>query len=285
MRWTRGFRAACLVAAAITGAAIAASGVFAQEIDDFDVQVIPANDPSFWSSLFDTRIATKRPAFDFLSGGMPDRLIYYSGLDVTSWSFGGHLGAQWAPAGFDKDGFIMRFFLSGGLERYTDGRRNYDTQIMRGHIMPGYMFHVGNLELQFLAGPDAEADLLFINQYPKKWRSSLGVRGTAEAWWEPTRLLMLQSALTATTIDNGYNTRVAAGLRLFDWFWVGPEAALSNDYFSQQTRIGAHLTGLRTGPYEWSFAAGHVQDNFQREGVYARFGFMVRPLRQPFFEN
>jgi hypothetical protein len=278
------FHAACLTAA-ITAGASGLRSVAARDIEDFDVQIIPADNPSFWSSLFDTRIATQRPAFDFLSGGMPDQLIYHAGFDVTSWSVGAHGVVQWAPNGFDKDGLIMRFFVSEGLERYTDGLRNYDTQITRGHILPGYMFHIGGLELQLLAGVDGEYDLLFIDGYPKKWRSNIGVRGTVDAWWEPTRFLMLQSALSATTIDNGYNTRIAAGWRLYDWFWVGPEAALSNDFFSQQTRIGAHLTGLRTGAFEWSAAAGHVHDNFQREGLYARFGLTIRPLRQPFFEN
>jgi hypothetical protein len=284
MRWKQLFRAACL-AAAITGGAFGLRSVAARDMDDFDVQIIPAENSSFWSTLFDTRISIQRPSFDFLSGGMPDRLIYHAGLDVTSWSVSAHGVVQWAANGFDKDGFIMRFFVSEGFERYTDGYRNFDTQITRGHILPGYLFHIGGLELQVLAGIDGEADLLFIDNAPKKWRSNIGVRGTVDAWWEPTRFVMLQSALSATTIDNGYNTRVAAGWRLYDWFWVGPEAALSNDFFSQQTRIGAHITGLRTGQFEWSAAAGHVHDNFQREGLYARFGLTIRPLRQPFFEN
>lgn len=289
MRWGRRLRAVWVTAAMACSAAVCdvmiLGAAAAQESEDVDIQTVAVNDPSFWSALFDTRIPIKRPAFDFLSGGMPDRLIYYGGLDVTSWSFGAHAGVQWQPAGLDKNGFIMRFHLDESVERFTDRRRNYDTQIGRGYILPGYALQIGTLELQVLAGVDLEADYLFIDQRPSKWRSKAGIRGTVDAWWEPTRFLMLQSALSATSIDNGYNARIAAGWRLFDWFWVGPEAALSNDFFSQQTRLGGHLTGLRTGPYEWSFAAGHVHDNFGRDGVYARFGMMHRPLRLPFFEN
>lgn len=285
MRWGLALRVACIVAA-IGGAAIGACRIAAaQDVGDGDFNVLSPGDQSFWSSLFDTRIAKKPPAFDYLSGGMPDRLMYYGGIDASHWSFGAYGGVQWAPNGYNRDGFILRMFMSESIERYTTRLTNYDTQIGRASIMPGYMFHVGNLEVQMLAGFDVEADFFFVDTRPNKWRVKSGLRGTTDAWWEPTRLLMLQSSLTATTIDNGYAARLALGVKLFDWFWVGPEAILSNDYFSEQTKIGAHLTGLRTGPYEWSFAAGHVQDNFQRHGAYARFGLMIRPMRQPFFEN
>lgn len=286
MRWGLALRAVCVTATMIGCGMAAAQDVGDADFGNTDFNVLSSSsNQSFWSSLFDTRIAKKPPLFDFLSGGMPDRLMYYGGLDASHWSFGAYGGVQWAPAGFNKDGFILRMFLSESIERFTTGQRTYQSQIGRASILPGYMFRTGNLEVQLLAGLDAEADFFFVDRRPNKWRTKLGLRSTADAWWEPTRLLMLQYSLSGTTIDNGYSTRIAAGVRMFDWFWIGPEAALSNDYFSQQIRIGGHLTGLRTGPYEWSFAAGHVQDNFQRQGVYGRFGLMIRPLRQPFFEN
>jgi hypothetical protein len=211
--------------------------------------------------------------------------MYYGGIDASHWSFGAHAGVQWAPGTFNRDGFILRMIMSESIERYTTRLTNYDTQIGRAAILPGYMFRTGNLDIQLLAGFDIEADFFFANSRHYKSRIKYGARGTADLWWEPTRLLMLQASLSGTTIDSGYSTRIAVGVRMFDWFWVGPEATLSNDYFSQQTKIGGHLTGLRTGPYEWSLAAGYVRDNFDRQGVYGRFGLMIRPLRQPFFEN
>lgn len=280
MRWGLTLRALCVAAAAmICGSAVG------QDIADADFSVEPAaGSSSFWSPLFDTRIS-KRRAFDFLSGGMPDRLMYFGGVDASHWSLGAYGGLQWAPAGLNKDGFILRFYMSENLERYTTGTRSDYTQISRATLLPGYLMRRGNLEVQFLAGLDMEADYFFHDQRRSRLRTTAGTRGTMDIWWEPTREMMLQYALSGTTIDNGYTTRVAAGWRMFDLFWIGPEAALSNDYFSQQTRIGGHLTGLRTGPYEWSFAAGHVQDNFERQGVYARFGMVIRPPRAPFFEN
>lgn len=258
----------------------------AQEFEEFDIEfnVLPSRSKSFWSDLFDTRATRKRP-FDYLSGGMPDKMIYFGGIDATQWGFGAHGAAQWMPSGPSQDGFILRMFISESLERYSDSSGNYATQIGRAFLMPGYLVRIGRLEAQLLVGPDAEVDFFFQNGRADRSRTRFGMRGIADLWWEPTRELMVQYALSGTTIDSGYSTRIAAGWRLFDSFWVGPEASLSSDYFSRQTRFGVHLTGLRTNDYEWSFAAGHVSDNFGRDGVYGRFGLMIRPKRAPFFEN
>jgi hypothetical protein len=282
MRWERLMRGVGLaIALTVAGAARA------QEAEEFDIEfhvLSSARPKSFWSDLFDTRANRKRP-FDYLSGGMPEKLIYFGGIDATQWGFGAHGAAQWMPNGINQNGFILRMFMSESLERYTDRSGKYATQISRAFLLPGYMVRIGKMEAQLLVGPDAEVDLFFQNNRADRWRSRFGMRGIADLWWEPTPELMVQYALSGTTIDSGYNTRIAAGWRLFDAFWIGPEAAVSSDYFSQQTRFGVHLTGLRTNEYEWTFAAGHVSDSFGREGVYGRFGLMIRPKRAPFFDN
>lgn len=282
MRWKPWLRSMGLVIGlAITGP------TGAQEIEALDLEFgLSSADRSiwYWPSLFDNR-ATRKRDLDYLTGGMPDRLIYFGGMDASKWSVGAYGGFQWMPNGPNRNGFILRLFVSESLERYTDGRNRYNTQIGRAYLMPGYMIRVGRLEAQLLAGPDAEVDLFFHNGRARSWRPNVGLRAIADLWWEPTYELMLQTALSATTIDSGYNTRIAAGWRLFDSFWIGPEAAFSSDFFSQQTRFGAHLTGLRTNDYEWSFAAGRVSDNFGREGIYGRFGIMLRQSRAPFFDN
>jgi hypothetical protein len=261
----------------------------AQEIDAIDLEyaIQPSarsKSKSDWRYLLDNRADHNRP-YDYLSGGMPDRMIYFAGIDASSWSLGIHGGAQWMPNGLNRDGIILRLFASESIERYTTGRTNSDTTISRAFVLPGYMFRIGRMEVQLLAGPDAEADLFFRNGDPRAWRTKFGIRGIADVWWEPTPDLMLQYALSGTTIDEGYSTRIALGWRVSNSFWIGPEAAMSSDYFSRQTKIGGHLTGVRISDYELTFGAGHVSDNLGRDGLYARFGIMLRPKRGPFFEN
>jgi len=271
----------------VLGAVPVSNPAMAEDIDDIEVEfnVLSSERPkSFWASLFDNRADRKRP-FDYLSGGMPDTMIYFAGLDAANWSFTAFGGAQWTPRGPGKDGFILRLLASEGIERYASGPVTYATQIGRAAILPGYIVHIGRMEAQFLAGPDTQADLFYTNGRANRWRVRFGLRAAADIWWEPTPELMLQTSLSGTTIDNGYTARFAAGWRIADLFWIGPEAAFASDFFSRQTRFGVHLTGLRTSEFEWSFAAGRVTDSFGRAGIYGRFGLVMRPDRAPFFEN
>ena len=67
-----------------------------------------------------------------------------------------------------------------------------------------------------------------------------------------------------------------SGVRVLDQFWIGPEISASRDDFSQQYRIGAHLTGFKLAVFEWSAAAGYVTDSFHRSGIYGRIGVLTR---------
>jgi hypothetical protein len=239
---------------------------------------------SSWHRIADPIISSTR-GLDFLTGGMPDRLIYFAGVDIWRYGLGGYAGFQWAPRGIHKDGFILRASMSDNIESYTTRTNRYVTEIARGSLMAGLKFSHNRAEIQFLAGYEGQADILLVNGRMAKPRARFGTRFTTDVWWEPTASLMLQGSLSGTTIDNAISMRAAAGWRLFDRFWVGPEASRSSDYFSTQTRFGAHLTGLRTGDYEWSIAGGHIEDSFNRDGIYARIGLLLRPPRPVFAEN
>jgi hypothetical protein len=151
--------------------------------------------------------------------------------------------------------------------------------------MAGLKFSGNRADIQLLAGYEVQADFLLIDGRLATPRARFGTRFTTDVWWEPTSSLMLQASLSGSSIDDAISARAAAGWRLFDRFWIGPEASRSSDFFSRQTRIGAHLTGLRSGDYEWTIAAGHIADSYQRDGVYARIGVLLRPPRPTFFDN
>ncbi|MET0877730.1 MAG: cellulose biosynthesis protein BcsS [Tardiphaga sp.] len=285
MRWGVALRALGVFAVVACALHHAAAQESDDDADDDEEAPVIETKRSRWSLLLFDPVNATRPSFDFLTGGMPDRLMYFTGFDIWRNGYGAHAAMQWAPKGLNKDGFILRFFGSEGLERFDTPRRRYETQIFRGSILPGIRFGRGNFEMQLLGGLDLEADYLLINRRLAAERHRIGARFVTDVWWEPTRRLMLQGSLSGPQIDNRLSSRVAAGWKLFDRFWVGPEASFSRDFYSRQTRIGVHLTGLRTGNYEWSLAVGHIGDNAEREGIYGRLGIVLRPPRQPFFEN
>ena len=218
------------------------------------------------------------PSSDELIGGAaPEHFLFFSGFDLWRFGYGGYAGLQWGANGLNEDGFVLRVFLSDGLERFDTPTTRYRTAILRASILPGWRFKRGNLEMKIFAGPDFERDDFSPMQAPRlPHLVSFGARAAIDLWWEPTAATMLSASAAATTIANGYNARLAGGWRVLDAGWVGPEIAISADRFSEQYRIGAHFAGLKAFALEWSFAAGYVQDSFKRSGMYGRISILTR---------
>jgi hypothetical protein len=213
-----------------------------------------------------------------LSGGTKvDHVLLYAGFDLWRYGRTGYGGFYWAPGGLNNDGFITRLFVSGGVERYDAGQKRFNTNIVRAAPLAGWRLSQGTLELKVFAGPELENRVLTPDIPTAKYRGTqLGARVAAELWWEPMPDMMLTSAFSASTNATSHSARVAAGWRVLDQFWLGPEISASSDAFSTQVRIGAHLTGFRLAALEWSVAAGYVQDSFHRGGVYGRIGVLTR---------
>jgi hypothetical protein len=83
--------------------------------------------------------------------------------------------------------------------------------------------------------------------------------------------------MSATSIGPSYSARGALGWRLFERFYIGPEiTGFSFDNSYRQLRIGAHITALTLGVFEWSAALGWSRDSDDREGIYGRLGLLMR---------
>jgi hypothetical protein len=218
------------------------------------------------------------PQPDGLSGGgKVERVLLYAGFDI--WRFGraGYGGFYWAPDGLNNDGFITRLFVSRGVERYDAGARRFNTDIVRAAPLAGGRLGQGTLELKVFAGPELENRVLTPDIPTAPYRGThIGARVAAELWWEPVPEMMLTSAFSASTNAASTSARGAAGWRVFDQFWMGPEISASSDDFSKQVRVGAHLTGFKLDALEWSAAVGYVTDSYHRSGVYGRIGVLTR---------
>jgi hypothetical protein len=217
------------------------------------------------------------PASELSGGAKPEHFLFYSGFDIWRFGYAGFAGFYASPEGLDKDGFMVRLFVSDGRERYDIGSQRFNTDIVRGSLLPGWRLSEGSFELKLFAG--AELETRISNQGVASANTTLsriGARAAAETWWEPMPEMMLSSAFSATTNFNAWSARGAAGWRALDQFWAGPEVLASGDVFSRQFRIGGHLTGLKLAAFEWSAAAGFVHDSFGRNGVYGRLGLMMR---------
>jgi len=221
--------------------------------------------------------AIEAPDDDLSGGARAEQLLLFGGFDLWRNSLSGYGGLQWAASDLNSDGFIVRLFASDGIDRYRTRTATFITDTFRASLLPGWRFKRGAFEFKLFAGLDLE------QQTPTPasgaaWLRGItpGLRVAAETWLEPVPEIMLATSFYVTTIGTGYGARGAAGWRLFDQAWIGPELCGSADQFSRQTRLGVHLTGLRIAELEWSVAAGYLADSHHRSGVYARIGMLTR---------
>jgi hypothetical protein len=208
-----------------------------------------------------------------------DTLLYFTGTDLWrqgSFSFAGGL---WSPAGLDREGFTFKLLLGAGSYQYNSDALGEVTGIQgTGFAMAGYRFVRDKLFVTVFGGVDVQYHAFI----PYDATNSLlgthvGIRGAMEVWYEPTQLTMWAADVSATSVGPSYSGRVAFGWRLFDAFYLGPEAgAFANGDNYRQFRAGLHLTGLRSGTVEWSLAAGWLRDTSDREGLYGRLGLITR---------
>jgi hypothetical protein len=230
------------------------------------------------SSALAQALDPESPPSDGLSGGTKaERVLLYAGFDIWRYGRAGYSGFYWAPDGLNKDGFIARLFVSRGVERYDADTKRFDTTIVRASLLAGWRFKRDAFEIKVFAGPELENRILTPDVPTATYRGThIGARVAAESWWEPMPEMMLTSAFFASTNAASHGARGAAGWRVFEQAWAGPEISASRDEFSTQYRIGAHLTGFRMDALEWSAAVGYVTDSFHRSGVYGRIGVLTR---------
>lgn len=212
--------------------------------------------------------------------GANARFLFFSGFDV--WRNGGflHGGVIWAPDGLDEDGFRLKGLLSNGVYRYrsdallgtlVNGRE------LVAQLMPGWRFKWDVTEVSMFAGLDLESHRLQPDDPWSRLRGTdTGLRLALDVWSEPLHDAMLAANVSVSTINTSYSLRGAAGWRLFDLFYIGPEIGsfASGDY--RQDRFGIHFTGLKALDTDWSAAAGWAHDSDHRAGPYIRFGLSTR---------
>jgi hypothetical protein len=222
------------------------------------------------------RVALAEPSVD----GFGATALLFSGADL--WRNGGflHGGVIWSPGGLDRDGFTFKAMLSGGTYRYLSGALgNTEVEGREGvaQLMPGWRFITGRTEIKVFGGLDLQTHKLTPDDPSSRLRGGdAGARAAFEIWSNVSANMILAANGSASTIAGSYDLRGAAGWRLFERFYTGPEVQMfaSGDY--QQYRVGLHVTSVRLWEAEWSAAAGWARDSDERQGAYVRVGVSLR---------
>jgi hypothetical protein len=228
------------------------------------------------TALIETAAALDFPPAPPSESTIASNLLFFTGTDI--WRNGGfaHGGFLWAHQGLGADGFVFKLLLNGGLYRYRSaGKEIVGLQTMAA-ALPGWRFRGHGLEMTFFGGVELQ-DHRFTPNEPNRLRGThVGVRGGVDIWYEPFQDTMITGSASLSTIGPSYWARGAAGIRLFDAVWLGPEFIACGDDVYRQLRFGAHATSLRVGNLEFSVGAGWATDTDGRDGIYGRVGLLFR---------
>lgn len=211
--------------------------------------------------------------------GAGARYLLFSGADL--WRNGGflHGGTLWSPGGLDQEGFTLKAVISGGSYRYHSGALDAEVRgsELATQLMPGWRFKSASSEFKIFAGIDLQEHRLKPDDPGSGLRGGdVGLRGAFELWTQPSVATMIAVDGLASTIVNTYSIRAAAGWRVADTFYAGPEVqAFASDGYSQR-RIGLHITAYKTGVLEWTAATGYAYDSDDRSSAYVRLGVSTR---------
>jgi hypothetical protein len=209
------------------------------------------------------------------------RFLLFANTDLWRQGGFGQGGMLWAPTGLNRSGPVLKLMFGGGVYHYRSGALgNADVrgQQLAGAILPGWRFVLNQVTATVFLGVDFQQHRLTPDDLSAGLRGDyVGARMGFELWYQPSAATMVAADVSWSTVGPSYNARIAAGLRVLDTFYLGPEIqAFGADSNYRQFRAGLHITGLRTGPVEWSAGAGWATDTDDRSGAYGKLGVFTR---------
>ncbi len=208
--------------------------------------------------------------------------LQFSGRDASRNGIFAYSGFLYAPGGFERDGFILKLLMNGGVYRYWPG--SMPGQEVRGaewqlQALPGFRIKRGNAEMKFFFGPEWQKHWLWPDDSANKLRGqNFGARFATELWCEPTPETLIAGDVSLGTLATSHTARLAFGWRISgellneEYFYLGPELQVFDSDGYRQSRIGLHLTSMKTGDIEWSAAIGYARDTDGHASPYFRLG-------------
>jgi hypothetical protein len=226
--------------------------------------------------LFPLLLAAAAFAEDNLAQPRELNTVIFGSLDGGRSAFVS-AGAKRALSGsLDRDGFIVMggAGFGGAPERDAFGRTEF-RPTAQGHAVVGYQWMLPRAAMSALIGSEVDAEAESTTGL-RAARTRLGVRGHAEIWAHPTPETLATATLIAGSARGHLWGRIAGGSAFWPGVYVGPEAAFyaRDDY--RELRLGAHVTGLTWGRFNFRLSGGLMQSNDDRSGAYFGLSGYVR---------
>jgi hypothetical protein len=210
-------------------------------------------------------------------------LMLFSGREIWRNGAFAHGGFVVAPSGFDEDGLLLKVMLAGGLYRYDAqdlGARVFGAEWL-AQVLPGWRIKRGDAEFKIFMGAEIQNHHLRPDDPANRLRGfSYGLRVAAEFWYEPSAETMIAADISLSSIATSNAARAAYGWRVLDemmgGIYIGPEVQYFGSSGYRHSRVGLHVTSMKTDDTEWSAAAGWARDSAGRSSPYVRLGILKR---------
>ena len=175
----------------------------------------------------------------------------------------------------DQSGLRLRVAATLGTFTYTAtaagvGQVRGDQAI--GTFLAGHEWVLPNMTTALWGGLDIWRNAL--DKYDpnnKTAGTAFGFKVGADVYVNPTSYTMASANLTFSSAHQSYYARFKAGLAVSQHVFIGPELVALGDSFSQQWRVGAHLSGFKVGPLQFGIAGGYMNDRVRGAGGYGTF--------------
>jgi hypothetical protein len=208
------------------------------------------------------------------------RVLYFSGIDISSVSMFSWAGADIALKSRDRSGPILR--LAGGVGGYdyaseyaSSGRIHGDVTL--GEIVAGWRHFRPGLAITALAGAEIEDHRLDAEDPDNNVSGTgVGARLIGELWWEPSANRRLEASVAYGTAFDFYRARIAGGLHIWRGVFAGPEVEVFGNAGSDQRRAGIYIQNVTIKGLHFKTSIGALDDGdeigaFGRLGVDAKF--------------
>lgn len=192
-------------------------------------------------------------------------------------------GAKQTPTGpLDRTGFVLLETVGVGMTRETvrteAGRVAVERLKHQATLSAGYQWALGPVYAAAFVGPEIyQEQVAYDGRFRRFSQPRPGLQAQVEIWANPTPDTMLAATFVGETARTSVWARLAAGVRLADAAYVGPEVTVYATPTYRETRLGAHVTGLSFGIVQMRVSAGWMTDDAHRQGSpYAGLSAWIR---------
>lgn len=210
----------------------------------------------------------------------PPSTVFFGSLDGGSSSGFASAGFKAALNGrLDEPGWFVMGTAGAGTYRYRTlavPGGEVTGWSSEAALMIGRQWRFGPTIVGLFLGPEFQHQSLDPPDPGNSDRGArFGLRGQAEFWSHPTEATLVYGTLVAGSVGRVW-ARLAAGARIHERVFVGPELTAYANATYNETRFGAHATGVALGPLTLRLSGGLVLTGDGDTGAYGGLSGYIR---------